>query len=247
MFLQLDIENAFDKIEWKFLLAIIEKLGFHSTWLNWILSAFHHPPPLSWLMAVPFVASLQIGVWGKVIISPPFCLSLALKFSPYLYLKKKEMVIWDVWRWHDTILLFIIFSFQMTSWFLVELHFLRLSPLNRVWMNIANGRVNILILPSHWSNLVDIQILPPLYPSTISFPSKPTPPNPFMLTFPSSLAILRLEPFKTSSTKFTRKLMDWGPKPSLKLVDWSSLKLLLLLCQFIPWAPFSFLPVSALS
>ena len=36
MFLKLDMEKAFDKMEWDFLLAIMEKLGFHSTWINWI-------------------------------------------------------------------------------------------------------------------------------------------------------------------------------------------------------------------
>jgi hypothetical protein len=32
----IDMENAFDKIEWNFLLAIRRKLGFHPQWINWI-------------------------------------------------------------------------------------------------------------------------------------------------------------------------------------------------------------------
>jgi hypothetical protein len=36
MFLNMDTEKAFDKIEWDFILAIMQKLGFHSSWLNWI-------------------------------------------------------------------------------------------------------------------------------------------------------------------------------------------------------------------
>jgi hypothetical protein len=36
MFLNMDMEKAFDKMEWDFILAIMEKLGFHSSWLIWI-------------------------------------------------------------------------------------------------------------------------------------------------------------------------------------------------------------------
>ena len=36
MFLNMDMEKAFDKMEWNFILAIMEKLGFHPTWINWI-------------------------------------------------------------------------------------------------------------------------------------------------------------------------------------------------------------------
>jgi hypothetical protein len=36
MFLNMDMEKAFDKTEWDFILAIMQKLGFHSSWLNWI-------------------------------------------------------------------------------------------------------------------------------------------------------------------------------------------------------------------
>jgi hypothetical protein len=36
MFLKMDMEKAFDQMEWKFLLAIMKKLGFNDTWLGWI-------------------------------------------------------------------------------------------------------------------------------------------------------------------------------------------------------------------
>ena len=36
MFLNMDMEKAFDKMEWVFILSIMEKLGFHPTWISWI-------------------------------------------------------------------------------------------------------------------------------------------------------------------------------------------------------------------
>jgi hypothetical protein len=30
------MEKAFDKMEWNFLLSILQKLGFHDKWINWI-------------------------------------------------------------------------------------------------------------------------------------------------------------------------------------------------------------------
>jgi hypothetical protein len=36
MFLKLDMEKAFDRMKWTFLLSIMEKLGFSPTWLAWI-------------------------------------------------------------------------------------------------------------------------------------------------------------------------------------------------------------------
>jgi hypothetical protein len=36
MTINLNMEKAFDKMEWSFLLAILQKLDFHSRWINWI-------------------------------------------------------------------------------------------------------------------------------------------------------------------------------------------------------------------
>jgi hypothetical protein len=36
MAINIDMENAFDKMEWNFLLAILQKLGFQPTWISWI-------------------------------------------------------------------------------------------------------------------------------------------------------------------------------------------------------------------
>jgi hypothetical protein len=34
MAVNIDMKKAFDKMEWNFLLAILQKLGFHSKWIN---------------------------------------------------------------------------------------------------------------------------------------------------------------------------------------------------------------------
>ena len=36
MAIKLDISKAFDKVEWKFLDAIMRQLGFSDTWCRWI-------------------------------------------------------------------------------------------------------------------------------------------------------------------------------------------------------------------
>jgi hypothetical protein len=43
MFLKLDMEKAFDRMEWKFLLAILEKLGFSPIWISWIRTCISTP------------------------------------------------------------------------------------------------------------------------------------------------------------------------------------------------------------
>jgi hypothetical protein len=36
MFMKMDMGKAFDRMEWSFLIAILEKLGFSPLWLSWI-------------------------------------------------------------------------------------------------------------------------------------------------------------------------------------------------------------------
>lgn len=37
MALKLDISKAYDRLEWVFLQRIMEKMGFHATWISWIM------------------------------------------------------------------------------------------------------------------------------------------------------------------------------------------------------------------
>jgi hypothetical protein len=39
MAVKLDMEKAFDSMEWGFLLEIMKLLGFSSIWINWIINA----------------------------------------------------------------------------------------------------------------------------------------------------------------------------------------------------------------
>jgi hypothetical protein len=54
MFLKMDMEKAFDRMEWTFLLAILEKLGFSSTWISWIRVCISTPSFSILLNGSPF-------------------------------------------------------------------------------------------------------------------------------------------------------------------------------------------------
>ena len=63
MFLNMDMKKAFDKMEWVFILSIMEKLGFHPTWINWIRLCISSSSFSIILNGSPFVSfSLKRGL-----------------------------------------------------------------------------------------------------------------------------------------------------------------------------------------
>jgi hypothetical protein len=60
MFLKLDMEKVFDRMEWNFLLAILEKLGFSPTWISW-LKIFISTPSFSILLNGGLFGYISLG------------------------------------------------------------------------------------------------------------------------------------------------------------------------------------------
>jgi hypothetical protein len=81
MFLKLDMEKVFDRMEWSFLLDIMEKLGFHATWVNWIQLCISSPCFSILLNGSPF------GLFY-----PKKGLRLGDSLSPFLYILGSEVL-----------------------------------------------------------------------------------------------------------------------------------------------------------
>jgi hypothetical protein len=77
MFLKMDMERAFDKMEWNLILSIMQRLGFHETWLQCIKSC---------ISSSSFSILLNGSPFGL------FSLSRGLPLSPFLFIMGSELL-----------------------------------------------------------------------------------------------------------------------------------------------------------
>lgn len=82
--LKLDMAKAFDRVSWDFIEQVLVFLGFPTVWTHWALGAIRQPTflffSISMVCSHPWFTALW--VFARGVLSRPFFLSFALRFSP---------------------------------------------------------------------------------------------------------------------------------------------------------------------
>ena len=77
--LKLDMSKAYDRLEWGFLKKIMEKMGFHPTWIGWIMKCIQK-----------VIYSILVNGEPKGRIIPTRGIRQGDPLSPYLFLLCSE-------------------------------------------------------------------------------------------------------------------------------------------------------------
>ena len=77
--LKLDMSKVYDKLEWGFLKKIMEKMGFHPTWIGWIMEC---------IQSVTYSILVNVEPKGHIIASKG--IRQGDPMSPYLFLLCSE-------------------------------------------------------------------------------------------------------------------------------------------------------------
>ncbi|KAG7536993.1 Zinc knuckle CX2CX4HX4C [Arabidopsis suecica] len=134
MAVKTDMSKAYDRIEWGFLRAVLEKIGFHEKWISWIMTCVE---------SVSYSFLLNGAPQGKVI--PSRGLRQGDPLSPYLFILCTEVLSGLCEQaqfkgrlpgieWQEQALLLIISSSRMIQCFFVNPH-LSVAPLS--WRSLV--------------------------------------------------------------------------------------------------------------
>ena len=175
----MDMEKAFDRMEYGYLLSIMEKLGFSSIWIAWIRAC---------ISSASFSILLNDSPYGYI--SPKRGLKQGDHLSPFLFilgsevfsrLMFKEEKVGFIKGLKISINNFALTSttccLLMTCLSLVELTFLKLVALIHALRSIVNGLVKPSILPNLLLGLAKTPTPQPSLPSFLYFLTHPTPLN----------------------------------------------------------------------
>jgi hypothetical protein len=222
MFLNMDMEKAFDKMEWCFLLAIMRKLGFDDTWINWIESSITSSSFSILINGSPFVLfSPTKGLRQRDPLSP-FLFILGSEVFSRLMFKEESLghikglkIARNTSPIHhllfaDDLLIFRKASLQEACW--IKSYLNKYCSWSGQSIIALKSSIRFSKNTAHTISTSILNILP----------FNPTHPPPYILAFLFSLAIPNVLLSKVLLTEFKTSLKVGDQNPSLKQAVWSS-------------------------